>query len=173
MGWIWIARDWLSHPDNIVTLLTACLSLIATGISVLAYRRGSPPVMPRAWASFHGRLPGATVVTLHVENHTDGTILVNSVRSPGRKLGVNGRGLPADRKDWEPATHFEYDWVDEDCFSLELTPGQFGCREISVSSVDPSESAKLSLILSISTMRRTIKTRAMTIAVTIPAVTAK
>lgn len=151
--------------------LPLALSLIATIISILAYRRGAPPIAPRAWATFNARGAKGFSVIVNIENHTDGTIRLNSVRSPNRKLGINGRQLPADKKDWELPTGYEYDWVDEMPLSSELAPGQSFSRNVVFASVDSRESIKLSLILSISTMRRTIKTRAIVIPIMIPAIT--
>lgn len=150
------------------TWLPIGLSTVATVISVLAYRRSGPPTLPKAWATLHSRGPAGFIIKLSVENNTDSTVRLTSVKVRGLKIGTNPHGIPSDRKEGVAPKGYEYDWVDSFPLSTELAPGETFSEMIRVASSCSSHHINASLFLSISTMRRTIKSKAIVVPIMIP-----
>lgn len=170
-GLDWAGR-FIDHAETVglflKTWLPLALSTIATVVSVLAYRRSGPPTLPKVWATLSSRGPAGFIIKLTVENHTGSTVRLTSARVHGFKVGANEREIPSNRKPWETPKGYEYDWVDSLPLSSELAPGETFSEMIRVASSCSSHHINASLFLSISTMRRTIKSKVIVVPIMIP-----
>lgn len=165
-GWLIAAIEWMTWLlASIPNWLPLALSLVATGVSVLAYRRSSPPILPKAWITYVGRGDKGVTVTLHVVNHTDYPIRLRNIRPVDRKLRI---APPPKLKSPNGRQFEEIDWRESLSLDSELPPYGSIDLGIALEITDASVIARPSMHLCISTMRRTIKNKAMVIPIIVP-----
>ena len=131
-------------------------TIIGIAIPVAAFIRSGKPTLPLAWVQQRGRGPNGATMTVIVENKTDRSVRINSLRR-------NRRGTkfwPAGLKD---------QITDELLVDREIAPDDRWSVDISIPLEASNSPTNERIKLSVSTMRWITRTRAITVPIIVPA----
>lgn len=160
-AWLATALDYatwfLASIPNWVPVLT---SVVATGIAIAAFIRSGKPTKPKVWIEVIGRGHSGAMLKLFVENHTEWPVMLRSIEV------VDGSGeiRPAQTKAQEPEAPFSKSIR----LDAAVSPNGSFSSPIGIRLSDNSSWINPSMHLSISTMRRTVKNKGITVPIIIP-----
>lgn len=162
--WLATALDYatwfLASIPNWVPVLT---SVIATGIAIAAFIRSSKPTKPKAWIEVTGRGAEGAMLKLIVENHTDWPVMLRSIEVVDGSQEIR----PARTRAQDPEAPFSKSIR----LDAAISPNGSFSSPIGIRLSDSSSWINPSMHLSISTMRRTVKSRGIVVPIIIPPAT--
>lgn len=170
MQWIESLGGAFNAIPNWIPVIT---SIVATAVSVLAFTRSTPPVLPRAWIEVRGRGQNGASLALRLENHTSWPVQLHdmTVKQTGVEVSHSTQPITDKDKPWRTEGYTDYAWGKSLTVGRSVAPNGSVDFPFAIRLPDSSSWIKPSIHLSISTMHRTVRQRTIVMPVMIPAAT--